>query len=315
MKILHSLLIFIFSLSLNGCKKEKVEAIFEVMELASGNAIQAIAFPHPDTGFAVGGVTYERGVLLQTVDAGASWSVDSVNDKTLNGLYFQSGLGWAAGFNGYIYQWGSLSANPDFIRTPEWNQLVDVCAIDAGVITISAVGIVEGIAYRWQPLYQLDTSFVFPFSLHAIDRAPDGTLHLVGFGAVLRSEDEGRSWIQNAIDGDNFQDVQFPSAETGYIVGYAGTILKTTDGGNTWEKLRNGGSSLVPDLRFRSLDFSSPERGALAGENGLLWLTDDGGESWRVLKNAPDLDFLDVVLLNDGGWLTTSNGSLVRFFE
>ncbi|MCB0705793.1 MAG: hypothetical protein KDC34_10810 [Saprospiraceae bacterium] len=307
-----------FFLLLFSCKKDRVENLFEVLDVAPDNEIRAIAFPTSDTAFAVGGKVFDRGIVLSTTDAGVHWKLDSLNDKILNGLDFPSAkAGWIAGFNGYLYQSKPMAPGQwDFFRLPVWNQFVDVCASENNLLlTISAVGFVEGIIHVWNPDLSLDTSFVFPYALTAIDAAPDGILLVCGYGAILRSEDQGQSWIRNPVDGDFFQDIQFPSAEVGYAVGYAGTILKTTNGGVDWEVLRNGGSLWVPDQRFKCLYFSSPETGVLAGEDGLIWRTHDGGDHWEVLKNAPEYDYLDVVLIPGGGWLGTRDGKLVKFVD
>ena len=52
---------------------------------------------------------------------------------------------------------------------------------------------------------------------------------------ILVSNDTAASWnfVMDAIDGW-LMDVDFPSETTGYVVGTAGSILKSVDEGDSW---------------------------------------------------------------------------------
>ena len=60
----------------------------------------------------------------------------------------------------------------------------------------------------------------------------------------------------------------------GLSVGEAGTILRTTDGGNQW----NGQVSGTTNLLF-GLSFVDANTGAAVGAEGTILKTTDGGES------------------------------------
>ena len=81
---------------------------------------------------------------------------------------------------------------------------------------------------------------------------------------------------------DDLLGVCFVDRQTGFAVGKANTMIKTTDGGNTWNRLmeRRDGTD------FRSVAFSSPADGWVAG--GPLLHTADGGESWQPAVPLPD---------------------------
>src|SRR5262249_26469824 len=59
---------------------------------------------------------------------------------------------------------------------------------------------------------------------------------------VLYSSDEGITWVrQLATDGqpddrEALETVHFVSRNVGWVAGYNGTILKSTDGGGTWQR-------------------------------------------------------------------------------
>lgn len=92
---------------------------------------------------------------------------------------------------------------------------------------------------------------------------------------------------------DKFFDVAAIDNERAVIVGYAGKILYTEDGGTTWE-IRDAGT----DLALYSVDFVDPEHGWIVGQNGLILRTTDGGRTWERQRPGIRLylfavDFLD----------------------
>jgi photosystem II stability/assembly factor-like uncharacterized protein len=109
---------------------------------------------------------------------------------------------------------------------------------------------------------------------------------------------------------DFFCDIQFPTAQVGYICGKEGSLFKTTDSGQTWQCIRKKSRH----AHFKALWFSSAESGWLVGENGLFWHTNDGGENWSsVAENTDNVQFTDVFAFADRGWLTAENGQLFYF--
>lgn len=85
----------------------------------------------------------------------------------------------------------------------------------------------------------------------------------------------------------NERDVHFPTAAIGYIVGYNGVIIKTTDKGESWVKLNSGTS-----IDLMATYFVNPQMGYAAGVE-TVFRTDDGGQSWEAVA-VPDLAFLDL---------------------
>jgi photosystem II stability/assembly factor-like uncharacterized protein len=90
--------------------------------------------------------------------------------------------------------------------------------------------------------------------------------------------------VQKSGVEDNLNGVCFVDRQTGYAVGNAGTIVKTTDGGNTWTRLMERRA----DAEFRSVVFVSPAEGWV--EARALLHTSDGGESWQPAVPLPGPD-------------------------
>src|SRR5882724_6003383 len=68
---------------------------------------------------------------------------------------------------------------------------------------------------------------------------------------------------------------------TGFIVGEAGTILKTTDLGATWAPLISGTTTTLHGV----YPFDSGE-GVAVGEKGLILRTTDGGAIWQTVGSG-----------------------------
>lgn len=91
---------------------------------------------------------------------------------------------------------------------------------------------------------------------------------------VATVQNANAQWIQITSGVSvNLNDVFFPTPSLGYIVGDSGTVLKTTDTGNTWQSIYTDSS-----LSFQSVYFTSVDTGYVAG--GKLYKTTDGGITW-----------------------------------
>src|SRR6266404_9576832 len=68
---------------------------------------------------------------------------------------------------------------------------------------------------------------------------------------------------------------------TGFIVGEAGTILKTTDLGATWAPLTSGTTTTLNGVYL-----FDPNEGVAVGEQGLILRTTDGGTAWQGVASG-----------------------------
>jgi photosystem II stability/assembly factor-like uncharacterized protein len=89
--------------------------------------------------------------------------------------------------------------------------------------------------------------------------------------------EEPRWDLQESGVGDDLKDVTFLSPTLGWAVGSNNTIIKTTDGGATWQRQlerREGGPE------FREVTMVNENEGWV-GSRGELLYTANGGQSWR----------------------------------
>lgn len=113
---------------------------------------------------------------------------------------------------------------------------------------------------------------------------------------------------------DQLYDVCF-FANNGWAVGEKSTVLKSTDGGKTWNE-NEGIREIDSNVTLRRVTFSDAENGWAGGENtdgiGKIYTTENGGANWT--ESSPydpascidHLDFIDA----ENGWARARVGSL-----
>jgi photosystem II stability/assembly factor-like uncharacterized protein len=105
-------------------------------------------------------------------------------------------------------------------------------------------------------------------------------------GIVLYSDDQGRSWTQVQVPASaNLTAVYFVDGLHGWAVGHDEVVLRTEDGGLTWERTRYN-----PETNRPLLDvwFGDAERGLAVGAYGLVLSSADGGRSWTEVPFDPE---------------------------
>lgn len=115
---------------------------------------------------------------------------------------------------------------------------------------------------------------------------PSGGMAAVGErGHILLSDDGGAGWRQVPVPTRSFlTSVYFADDEHGWAVGHDAVILRTTDGGESWEKVYFDPADQRP---LFGILFTDAQRGFAVGAYGLYMTSADGGESWEVEDLAP----------------------------
>jgi photosystem II stability/assembly factor-like uncharacterized protein len=222
-----------------------------------------------------------------SVDGGLTWAATGIPAAGASSLDFAGATeGWATGFGDLAWYWtgsGGGAARGQVLHTAD--------------------------GATWQEQLS-ETGRAF----FDVDFADTEAGWVVGSGgAIRRSQDGGESWTAQASGGRaNLAQVEAPSAEDAWVLGYTLTarkmtpvLLRTTDGGATWPAVALP-AKLIP-LAMRCLS-DTDAWVAGWGHDGLLVLrTQDGGQHWtngaipsaaaRVLPQA--IDFVDA----QHGWL------------
>jgi|GEM_PF-2391879 len=121
--------------------------------------------------------------------------------------------------------------------------------------------------------------------------------------------------------------VHFVDRLTGFIVGYHGTVLRTTDGEH-WEKLD---IPIMPDPAPQLWAVTSDETGNVYvggggvpdGSGGVLWRSTDLGENWEDISMAPEFDIVELLFTDPStvyaigdsgnvGWVHQDRQAVIR---
>jgi len=98
-------------------------------------------------------------------------------------------------------------------------------------------------------------------------------------GHILISADAGRNWRQSPVPTQvTLTSVFFIDGQQGWAAGHDATILRTRDGGGTWQTVYADPALAAPIL---DLWFRDASHGLAVGAYGLLLVTADGGDSWQ----------------------------------
>ncbi len=120
-------------------------------------------------------------------------------------------------------------------------------------------------------------------------------------------------YIQNSNSNRELTDVCFIDQNTGWISGWTGTILKTTDSGQNWNALPN----VPPNNAYYSLIFTDAMNGWATGYSGKIIHTTDGGESWTSQTSPVSTDLYNVYFLDSqNGWIAGGDeGSFPSYIQ
>ena len=147
-----------------------------------------------------------------------------------------------------------------------------------------------------------------------------------GRGTILKTEDGGKTWARKMATSDtpgrggrrggiraNLMGIQMISETTGFIAGSENTILKTTDGGETW--VGSSERARVGETRnnLENIWFVSPTTGWVIGSFGTLLHTADGGENWEKRDPGFDNNLFGIYFLDENtGWICGQEGLILH---
>ncbi|NVJ59290.1 MAG: hypothetical protein HWE27_02815 [Gammaproteobacteria bacterium] len=129
--------------------------------------------------------------------------------------------------------------------------------------------------------------------LDIVQLSPDKLVAVGERGHVLLSEDKGQKWRQVTTPTQAMLTaVTFVDQNTGYAVGHNQVIIKTTDGGDTWQLMYERPAD-IDYPAFMDVWFRNAEWGLAVGAYGLMVETRNGGQDWAEVDNS-NLENLEI---------------------
>lgn len=150
-----------------------------------------------------------------------------------------------------------------------------------------------------------------PFLSSVIDMAacPDGSfLALDFYGRVWASDTVGQKWTAHKLKKPQTGlTISCDKAGAWWVAGTYATIAKSADQGKTWQV-----TDMQQDAQITALRWINEKRGIAVGEFGLVLRTDDGGATWQPMQPiAPDFYAYDVLFTDeDTGWISGVAGQM-----
>jgi len=265
--------------------------------------------------YVAAGDLFTVGLLLKSMDQGATWDTVSTYSQGLNSLSFTNGI-LSVSESGRKFH-----TTTDFVNWSTeqatfgwWDWHSHLRLNDNRVLLVGGVNFGRGYLHTKKPnetTFSLQDTFFH--EIRDLVQTPNRMLHAVGYGVVLKSIDEGYSWSVDDVYGDFFRGVDFPSDEIGYVVGEHGVVYKTTNRGDSWQKCRGGNTVFPnPDRQFRDVAFWDEENGFIVGTGNLAYRTDDGGAVWKEINNWDGYgNFTRIRIFDNKAYLTAEVGQLL----
>lgn len=116
-------------------------------------------------------------------------------------------------------------------------------------------------------------------------------------------------WQNPLPQGNDLNDIHVFSSDSAIAVGWTGTILKTTDGGSSWDIIQSGTKAIL-----RSLCFIDNNSGWIVGDSGIVLKTTDNGDNWTrysvgsFIYSLWSVHFID----NNNGWAVSGTGKIFK---
>ncbi|MDP1627379.1 YCF48-related protein [Parvibaculum sp.] len=144
--------------------------------------------------------------------------------------------------------------------------------------------------------------------------AGDGVLWAAGsHGKIIRSEDAGASWRAQASNVNvHLKGLAAWDEKMAIAVGNEYTIVRTVDGGHTWEKVALPDNMLDVKL-LKARTGNKPGNGVAIGEFGTVLATSDFGQTWTLASTGADVSWNDAAMLSESKWVLVGEfGQILR---
>ncbi len=234
-----------------------------------------IYFHNADTGWAVTG----NGKILKTIDSGDSWSILYNHPSTyLRSVDFlNADIGFAGSLDSVLLRTTDGGAT--------WTEIQDSLPVAIpGICGLSHAGDhVFGVGIFAYPAY------------------------------FIKSTDQGKTWTHTDLSAyaNGLVECHFIDSLLGFVSGIregsGGIILKTTDGGDTWDEVLHtqNGAEYIWKLDFVSDQIAYGSVESFTGDSIHIVKTVDGGDNWDILLvDNHYRDLQGIGFINpDTGWV------------
>ena len=136
---------------------------------------------------------------------------------------------------------------------------------------------------------------------------------IIVFAASTFAQRGGQGWVwQNPLpQGNPLNAIHFAKDKlSGFAVGADNTVLRTQDGGFTWQR-----QALPLDLTLSSVYVKDKKNAVIVGARGGIFRTDNGGNEWKMIKTDTKDHLYSVSFVGETGWATGTYGRILKTID
>ena len=189
--------------------------------------------------------------------------------------------------------------------------LYDICFDDSVGFAVGVAGTLlrtEDQGISWQPQKALGTEAIL-----GLDCASPNVLAVGQGGLILRKDGESWSKVESGTEARLLNVSANPSG-LAVAVGGFGTVLRSRDGGSSWEPLTFDWEALLNDFvepHIYDAQVSGDGTITIVGEFGLVLHSADGGESWNMTHRG-EASLFALALDGSVGYAVGQTGIVLR---
>jgi hypothetical protein len=306
-----TILLFISISLFSSCSKPELDISYEVIELPISEKVRCLEVKG-DSLLIGGGNLNTEGFLIQSDLALTQFNV--LTKKLKHEVYdiTQFKNRWYIGLDSVemVVSDSLTSFRTYYWREEDWvsdlskHPIRRFAQTNNGLYAITGGELSFGVIYQtndaneWNPLE-------FENELRALC-AFDNTVWVAGNGRLMRLT-EGIEWQRIDLKDEFIADMVFTSQTSGLAITFDGSILITSDGGDSWSKAKNKSKG------FLNRVVASGDQVIAIGNAGLIGISNNNGENWKWYSLKEEIDLMDAVIVNGDCIIGGDDGMLVRF--
>jgi len=259
-----------------------------------------------------GTVVGDEGIILRTGEGGGNWTPQI--SGVMEALYAVSYYGYskilAVGASGSLVYTTNSGMNWTVLQTGMMGSYFSCQMIN------ETVGVAVGVNAIFQPFFTRtndewntwdSTSFYIEhesvfyegrlsdvYFINASVGFATAIVDVPAAGAIVRTIDGGDTWETVLFYDEPLFSIDVTWEGVGYAVGDHGAIVQTLDGGETWQELESGVNSAL-----NGIDFSSETIGTIVGDSGIILRTENEGQSWSQQASGTTQNLLGLHCVTD----------------
>jgi photosystem II stability/assembly factor-like uncharacterized protein len=259
-----------------------------------------------------GTVVGDEGIILRTGEGGGNWTPQI--SGVVENLYAVSYYGYskilAVGASGTLLYTTNSGMNWTVLQTEMMGTYFSCQMIN------ETIGVAIGVNAIFQPFFTRtndgwntwdSTSFYIEYGSVFYEGRLSDVYFInasVGFataivdvpagGAIVRTSDGGSTWETVLFYNEALFSIDFTGEGVGYAVGDNGTAVQTLDDGESWQELES-----TVNTALRGIDFSSETTGIIVGDNGIILRTENAGLSWTQQTSGTTYDLRAIHCVTD----------------